>query len=46
MPDKSNEWHGIAVDLRLLDPLEERHALVAADGDPRQTRTEQDVIHK
>lgn len=46
MPHESNEWHRIAVHLRLLDRPKERHALIAADGDPRQTRTEQCVIHQ
>jgi hypothetical protein len=46
MPYESNEWHRIAVHLRLLDRPKERHALIAADGDPRQTRTEQYVIHQ
>jgi hypothetical protein len=38
--------NGTAGHLRLFDRPEEGHVLIAADGDPRQTRTEQYVIHE
>ena len=46
VPHEPDEWHRITIHLRLLDRLEERYALIAADGDPRETGAEQYVIHE
>jgi len=46
VPHEPDEWRRITIHLRMLDRLAERYALVAADGDARETVAEPYVIHE